>query len=134
MTILVIQGAGCASSQEKNSIPEEYANLVEPNPPTDENAVESTLYVDSVEVIERDDRLSLLIMGNFPDGCTHISEAQHEAEDGNLALHIKAWRNPEQMCTQALVSFSFVYPKLPESRLQQAGTIQINGTEFPVTQ
>lgn len=131
MTALYI---GCASSQEKQAIPEQYDNLVEVNPPKGTNAVESTIYVDSAKVIERDGRLSLLIMGNFPDGCTRISEANHQLSSGTLAIRLKAWRNPDRMCTQALVSFSFVYTKLPDSALNQARSIQINETEYPLIQ
>ncbi|MDX1637467.1 MAG: hypothetical protein R3281_05835 [Balneolaceae bacterium] len=128
--IPLILFAGCASSQENTTIPEEYANTVEITPATGQQSGPSVIYVDSAAVIQRDDRHSLLVMGYFPDGCTHIGNARHTVTDKTISLDLNAWRNPQQMCTQALVAFSFIYSDLPESRLQQASSVTINGTNF----
>ena len=125
----------CSSTQEKNVIPEEYANVVELAPAPDTNTVVSKIYVDSAKVIEREGSTSLLIMGNFPDGCTNIGKAEHQVHDDNtISLMLNGWRNPDQMCTQALVAFSFIYREIPGATLSEADKIQINGTDYPLNQ
>lgn len=129
---VMLMSISCASSQEQSSIPKEYSNLVELKPADGQQAVAANLYVDSVKVFKRQDRLSLLVMGNFPDGCTNIGTAQHQTDGGNLSLTLEAWRNPDRMCTQALVAFSFIYDQLPEESLKGADSVRINGTDYPI--
>ncbi|MDR8394106.1 hypothetical protein NC796_23360 [Aliifodinibius sp. S!AR15-10] len=126
--------AACASSHEKKSIPEEYANLVELTPVSGQEVIKSNVYIDSAQVIEEEDRLSLLILGTFPDGCTNIGRAEHQIHNDRISLSLEAWRQPDQMCTQALVTFSFLYRQVPEESLREAETVTVNETDFPINQ
>ncbi|MFH5882674.1 hypothetical protein ACG2F4_00070 [Halalkalibaculum sp. DA3122] len=133
--LFVVLLLGCGSSHTKNSIPEAYSNQVELKPAADlENTVESTVYIDSVQVYESDDRLSLLVLGAFPDGCTSIGEADFQTRADTISLSLSTWRNPDQACTQALVAFSFIYRKIPEPVLREARVVNINGTDYSLTQ
>ncbi|MGC9346661.1 MAG: hypothetical protein ACP5JG_00870 [Anaerolineae bacterium] len=65
------------------------------------------------------DDLQLLIMESFPvqvravitgqlsDGCTEVQETrvEYDAASQTFRLHIETYRDPEKMCTQALVPF-----------------------------
>lgn len=121
----------CAS-QEKKFVPEEYSDFVELTIPESKKIVESPIYVDSVKVMTYKDRRSLVIMGSFPDGCTHIGQATHQVDSHGISLQLEGWRNPELMCTQALVSFSFVYSQIPEQVLERADSVNVNNTNYPV--
>lgn len=131
---LVFLMAACASSHEKKSIPKEYANLVELSPVSGKEVVKSNIYIDSAQVIEEEDRFSLLILGTFPDGCTNIGRAEHQIYTDRISLSLEAWRQPDQMCTQALVTFSFIYRQIPEQSLREAENVTVNETEFTVNQ
>lgn len=122
----------CASSQEKPFEPENYSNLVQLAAPEAERIVESAVYVDSARVMQYKNQSTLLVMGSFPDGCTNIGKASHQLANQHIYLKLEGWRNPENMCTQALVSFSFLYTDIPEQPLQQADSIRINDITFPL--
>ncbi|MDZ7689694.1 MAG: hypothetical protein U5K69_00755 [Balneolaceae bacterium] len=94
--------------------------------------MDSPIYVDSVKVMTYKDRLSLVIMGSFPDGCTNIGQATHRVESEGISLQLEGWRNPELTCTQALVSFSFVYSQVPEQVLERADSVNVNNTNYPL--
>lgn len=134
--LLVALLLGCASSHENTTIPEEYSNVVDlkPAPKSNEKVAVSKIYIDSAEVFWRDNEASLLILGTFPDGCTNIGSADYQTRDGTISLTLNAWRKSDQMCTQSLVSFSFIYQQIPEETLREAHTATINGTEFTLNQ
>ncbi len=122
---------GCASSHKKSSASEEYTNLVKITP-RGQGAEKSTIYIDSANVIERSGNPALLVTGTFPDGCTSIGSARHDTQNDTLSITLNAWRNSDQMCTQALVIFSFIYREIPPDKLQKSHQININGTDFPL--
>lgn len=120
----------CASSQDKSPTPDEYSNLVQLTPPEIENPEESKIYVDSAKVIHSDNTPVLLITGSFPDGCTRVGTADHATRDNILVLEIGAWRDPDMMCTQALVEFSFIYRDIDPERLRHSDSVRINGKTY----
>lgn len=131
ITGLLILLLGCASSKDDSQAPEELSNLVEVvKPEKGKGRQPSQIYIDSVRIIHPDERTSLLIMGSFPDGCTHIGGASHSITEGSVVLTLDVWRDPEQMCTQSLVSFSFIYSDLPEQRLHKTASLRINGKQY----
>lgn len=124
---------GCASSEKNSSQKKEYPNLVTINPPSKEQKTEdSNIYVDSVEVISRNDTTALLISGSFPDGCTRLKHASHKLENDSLYITLHAWRDTDMMCTQILTSFSFVYDKIPEQILKDKSAVTVNNQSFPL--
>lgn len=125
----------CASSKKKPPAPEEeYPNPVQLTPPQKDDKVRpSKIYIDSVRVVDTEHNPVLLIMGIFPDGCTHIGKAGHQISGNSISLALEVWRDPDKMCTQALVPFSFIYRELPEKDLLSANSIQINGDTYNLT-
>lgn len=130
LTGLIVAPA-CASSQDTFSmLKEKYPDLIQVTSPEKEKVQPSKIYIDSVRVISVDNRKALLIRGNLPDGCTHIGSIDHTITETLLSLSIDAWRDPGQICTQALVSFSFIYQKLPEETLDKYRSAELNGTTY----
>lgn len=121
--------AGCASSENNSDRSRDFNNLVEITPPGNEPEEISKVYVDSAEVITRNGKKALLISGNFPDGCTNLKSVTHTLGNGKLRINMTAWRNPEKMCTQALVAFSFIYNEV-DSELNKNPALLINGTPY----
>jgi hypothetical protein len=137
LALLLVSGvlaAGCASSDkdEGQSGDSNFKNQVKLNPPESQNQQDSKVYIDSVEVVTYNDAKALLISGNFPDGCTHLGKATHTLHNGMLEVSLSAWRDPDQMCIQALTPFSFVYDELTQSdaNLEQRSSVTVNGTIY----
>ncbi|MDX1617396.1 MAG: hypothetical protein R3224_01330 [Balneolaceae bacterium] len=114
------------------SMEERFPNLVQLVPPAKgEKVQESTIYIDSVRYLSEAARPTLVIHGHLPDGCTHIGSAGHEKSKADLALRLKAWREPDRLCTQALVPFSFLYRALPdEFSLSDYRRVIVNGNSY----
>lgn len=127
---LLVVVAACASSSKNGDEQKSYPNLVHLQEPGDIPNRPAKVYIDSVKQISTDDRPALLISGTFPDGCTNIREIHHKTTDSSLNLDIIAWRNPEQMCTQVLTPFSFIYDKLAEKEIIDRSSVVINDTEY----
>lgn len=124
----------CASSQESNlTLKERYPDLIQLTPPEKENVPTSKLYVDSVRVESLGEELVLLIRGDLPDGCTHIGSARHAVNETEISLTLDAWSDPELLCTQALVPFTFVYRSIPENELTGRTAITVNETSYTLS-
>lgn len=115
----------CASSDTDDNNKKKFENLVTLQPPGKAEVKEASIYIDSVTVIQQEANKALLVSGSFPDGCTHLRQASHSRKDQVLHLSIKAWRDPEMMCTQALTPFSFIYNKLSEEDLKALSTVAV---------
>ncbi len=121
--------AGCASSENNSNRGRDFNNLVEIMAPGDEPEEASKVYIDSAEVISRAGEKALLISGSFPDGCTNLKSVTHSLQNGELRINMTAWRNPDKMCTQALVGFSYIYDEAA-SELDENPSVIINGTSY----
>lgn len=128
-TLLV---SACASSEKNSSRDIDIQNLVSLIPPGDQNVEESTIYIDSVEVITYEKRRSLLITGSFPDACTHLSTASDTLINGSVHISLDAWRETDQMCAQVLTSYSFIYSGLPPELLLDLSGVTINERSYPI--
>jgi len=132
LTLFLLIATGCSSSQKnadisRNDIP----NLVNLSPPAEDiEHVESTIYVDSVKRITLENSTVLLIQGDFPDGCTSIGKAGYDYIDGSAELMIYAWRDPNMLCSQALVPFSFIYSGIPGDSLKSIESIYLNDNSY----
>lgn len=135
LALLLLSGiiaAGCASSEKKSLDKSKIENLVEIHPPLHKSYTKSKVYIDSVQLIDDNDRRALLVSGSFPDGCTRLDRAAHTVNNGEVELSLSAWRDPEMMCAQVLTPFSFIYNGLAEEELDQRPAILINGTTFEI--
>lgn len=127
----VIIIAGCVSSEKNSDNMSSVENLVEVKPP-DDNQEDSKIYIDSVRTVTHDGQKSLLVQGSFPDGCTKLKSAEHTKGEKSVKITIEAWRNPDSMCTQALVSFSFVYDKIDEELINSLSSVTVNGKTYQI--
>ena len=130
ITILLI--SSCASSEKNSNRDSDIQNLVNLNPPEDQNSEESTIYIDSVETITRENRRVLLISGSFPEACTHMASASHKITDGTLHITLEAWRATDRMCAQVLTSYSFVYSDVAPEVISQLSEVTINERSYPI--
>ena len=121
---------GCASSSKNSDKIESLENLVRIQQPDGEPNESAKVYIDSVKSIWHNNTRSLLIHGTFPDGCTKLRDVSHRINNTFLYMDIKAWRNPDMMCTQALTPFSYLYEHLTEEELDSHKEIIINGSTF----
>ena len=123
---------GCASSEKNSSQkqPNKYPDLVRLNPPSDESAVEAGIYIDSAAVTSYNGQQTILIKGQFPDGCTQLGNAEFTLEGDALDISLDAWRDPNMMCAQVLTPFSFLYEELPEKMIRNRDTVRINGQSY----
>ncbi len=89
------------------------------------------LYIDSVDALILESfpvQVNAVVRGNFADGCTTLADVQVSGPENNVfTISMIANRNPEAMCTQALVPFEETV-SLPVAGLP-AGTytIRVNG-------
>jgi hypothetical protein len=127
LAVLIII-AGCASSSNNNS--QDYDNLISLQKPKEQPHRPSKVYIDSVKQVTINQTSALLIYGTFPDACTNLEEVTHRVENDSLYLNLKAWRNPETMCSQVLTPFSYIYDNLGKQDFASHSEIIINDTAF----
>jgi hypothetical protein len=121
---------GCASSSQKGDTVESYENLVTIQKPADEPHQQSKVYIDSVKKITDNNKPVLMVSGTFPDACTKLQNVTHRTTGDSLYLDIKAWRNPDMMCSQVLTPFSYIYQKITEKELSRHTSIIINNSSY----
>ncbi|MDZ7658878.1 hypothetical protein [Fodinibius sp.] len=121
---------GCASSSQKGDTVESYENLVTIQEPDDEPHQQSKVYIDSVKKITDNDKPVLMVSGTFPDACTKLEQVTHRTSGDSLYLDIKAWRNPEMMCSQVLTPFSYIYSNITEKELSTHEKAIVNGSSY----
>lgn len=124
--------ASCFHSSNDYTDSSEISNLTSLNPPEQNEADTATIYIDSVNFVNHNQQRALLISGDFPDGCTHLKNADHTRQSDTFSIELQAWRESEKMCTQALTPFSFIYDKMPEEELSRLDSIQINDEFFSI--
>lgn len=128
--ITFLLAIGCASSSQNSNNPDSYENLVSIEQPDDEPNRPSKVYIDSVNTVTENNKETLLISGTFPDACTKISSVTHHTQNDSLHLDIEAWRNPDQMCSQVLTPFSYLYDQLSDEELDSYSQVIINNTAY----
>lgn len=121
---------GCASSSQKSDSVESYENLINIQKPDNEPHQLSKVYIDSVKKITDNDKPVLVISGTFPDACTKLQNVTHRTTADSLYMDIKAWRNPDMMCSQVLTPFSYVYNNITEKELNTHSEVIINGSTY----
>ena len=116
---------GCASSDNKSEKKQKksYPNLVQLQQPGDAPPEQGKVYIDSVAQVTTAGGPGLLISGDFADGCTHLQSVTHRVQNDSLSLELSAWRSADDMCTQALVPFTYIYEGM--SKQQMTGFSQI---------
>lgn len=132
LVLVFIIALGCASSSNNEENQKYYPNLIKPNPPEEQPSQSSKVYIDSVKKItpEELEQPALLISGNLADACTHLEDISHQIQNDSLKIKISAWRNPEQMCAQALTPFSVVYDELTEKEISDHSKLFINDSAY----
>ncbi|MDZ7716034.1 MAG: hypothetical protein U5J95_07465 [Balneolaceae bacterium] len=131
LLVLSVFVTSCISSEKNTDNMPSYQNLVEVVPP-DSNQKESKVYIDSVEIVSHKNAKAFLIQGSFPDGCTKLKSASHNMSEGTFFISLKAWRNPDSMCTQALTPFSFIYDKVAQENISGLSSVDVNGKSYSV--
>lgn len=109
---------------------ESYENLVTIQKPDDEPHQQSKVYIDSVKKVTNDDEPVLVVSGTFPDACTKLQHVTHRIAGDSLYLDVKAWRNPDMMCSQVLTPFSYIYDSITEKELNSHAEVIINGSSY----
>lgn len=129
--MLLIFLYSCASTEQDRDLESSYENLVSlEQPAANQQQEESILYLDSAQKIRSQGQLAVLIRGSFPDGCSRLGSATHVVENDTLKITLGAWRDPDMMCSQALTSFSFIYPAISEDLLKQHDQLRINNKTY----
>lgn len=120
----------CASSSQNSDTVESYENLVSIQEPDNEPYQQSKVYVDSVKKITENNKPVLVVSGTFPDACTKLQNVTHHTAGDSLYLDIKAWRNPDMMCSQVLTPFSYIYNKITQKELNTHAKVIVNGSSY----
>jgi hypothetical protein len=86
------------------------AETAVPPIPTTEDDVDTTgtIFIESLQVFVLESfpvQVQALVSGNLSDGCTTISDVGAEQNEETFQIQIQTERDPEMMCTQALVPF-----------------------------
>ncbi|HSV85895.1 MAG TPA: hypothetical protein VLH85_04930 [Levilinea sp.] len=67
-----------------------------------------TVYLDEIDVLILESfpvQVNVVLRGNLPDGCTSLDEVEAVREENTFRLTIWTLRDPDAMCTMALVPF-----------------------------
>lgn len=129
VTLILI--AGCASSSNNEIRPDSFPDLVQlQQPGPNIRHQPSKVYVDSVEKASLNRQPVLIIHGTFPDGCTNLKSVTHTIENDSLYVKLKAWRDPEKLCTQVLTPFTYIYQDITKEELSSHNGAIINGSTY----
>lgn len=129
ITLILI--AGCASSSNNEIHPDSFPDLVELQQPGPHSKHQpSKVYIDSVETASLNQQPVLIIHGTFPDGCTNLGNISHAVKNDTLHIDLKAWRDPQKMCTQVLTPFTYIYQNITEEELDSHSGATVNGSTY----
>ncbi len=110
--------------------------LLPPKPAIGEGMIQGMAYVDTVTVLAEaaPGTATLQVLGNLADGCTELAGHESVVTDDQLAVTLYTSRDPNLMCTQALVPFDTVLTvDLPDGPKTLAAldagtlTVSVNG-------
>lgn len=109
LSLLALLAAACAPTGMEPTAPAETPEPIEQIVPPDEPAyVEGEAGIESVEVMILESfpvQVHLLVSGYLSDGCTSLHEITQEREGNEFKVTIATLRDPEAICTMALVPF-----------------------------
>src|SRR5574341_712406 len=103
----------------------------EPTMPPAPGEGQGVLYVSSVDALIMESfpvQVNALVRGDLADGCTTVGEITVEGPENNtFTVTIKANRDPDMMCTQALVPFEETVSLPVEGLPAGTYTVIVNG-------
>lgn len=118
------------AAEKPTPTPEEAParGVLPPKPAVEDGMIQGTAYVDAVTVLGAAPvgTVEVRVVGNLADGCTELAGHDSSVTDTQLAVTLYTSRDPNLMCTQALVPFDTVLtldlPHAPETL-----AISVNG-------
>ncbi len=114
------------------SAPIDSNDYIQLKPPDQNQATTSaTVFLESVDRIARPDTAFIIIRGNFSNGCSHLQNVTHSIENHVLRLNFEAWRPKDEMCTQVLTPFSYLYTAIPAEEIQALRSYIKQGKKIP---
>jgi inhibitor of cysteine peptidase len=105
LALIVMVAAACAPAVSPTPTPEE-PELPATGP--GEGEIGQNAYIDEIEVLILESfpvQVNVIVRGNLPDGCTYLDEFEVEREGDTFEITVWTVRDPEAMCTMALVPF-----------------------------
>lgn len=129
ISILVSGCSGVVRGAAQNSEPTE--GVVAPGEPVHGLAPVDEVYVMKMESLPV--RVGAIVSGNLPDGCTELGEATVTHDGDTFTVELPTVRDPEAMCTEALVPFQVAVQL--EALGLKAGTytVEVNGVTATFT-
>jgi inhibitor of cysteine peptidase len=129
--------AACAipasdTSQENEVVPTATPPGRPGEPQTDPGS--KLAQVDGVETVILESfpvQVHAIVRGNLADGCTEIDqiEQNRDVEDKHFEVTITTSRDPDKICTQALVPFEETVPLDVRDLPKGVYTVDVNGTQ-----
>jgi hypothetical protein len=129
---------GCGSQEaEPTTVPTPIADLTAtavaaatPTPPPPTEPILALAMVDSIQILTLESfpvQVNVQVRGNLPDGCTNLNETVSQRDGNAFSIAMTTLRDPNMMCTQALVPFTEMVPL--EVVGLEAGTysVSVNG-------
>jgi hypothetical protein len=121
--------------EDPTPTPEEapVRSLLPPKPVVEDGMIQGMAYVDVVTVLAdaAAGTISLRVVGNLADGCTELAGHESAVTDDQLDVTLYTSRDPNLMCTQALVPFDTALtvdlPDAPKTAAAlDAGTLTVS--------
>jgi inhibitor of cysteine peptidase len=84
-----------------------------PSVPVDGGERGQAAMVDEIDVLILESfpvQINVVVRGNLPDGCTYLDEFDVQQDGSTFEMIIWTVRDPEAMCTMALVPFEETIP------------------------
>jgi inhibitor of cysteine peptidase len=108
---LVVMISACTPAGAEPTPQPPAAPPEEPMPVPGEGERGQNAYVDEIDVMLLESfpvQVNVRVQGNLPDGCTYLDEIEEQREGNTITVTIWTVRDPEAMCTMALVPFEEV--------------------------
>jgi inhibitor of cysteine peptidase len=105
--------AACAPAATPEPTPTPDAPEVPPMPANNEGERGQNAMVDDIDVLILESfpvQVNVVVRGNLPDGCTYLDEFDVERDGSTFNMIIWTIRDPDAMCTMALVPFEETIP------------------------
>lgn len=137
MVFTLIAAVGCAVGAGSGTPePDRPVSSDEPQPQPQRDEDEGVVYQYGVAAVDEIDirlvesfpvQVNVAARGNLPDGCTEIDEAQVRREGNLFRVTLTTRRPADQMCTEALVPYEYVFPLDVEGLRAGEYTVDVNG-------
>lgn len=107
--------------------------VLPPQPVEPDDPNRSTAYVDSatLQTDPTTGEMAVFVTGNLADGCTELADIQQIFVDERLTITLYTSRDPDLLCTQALVPFETFVPVQAPIQTQDLVSgripVQVNG-------